>query len=139
MESVQNIWKLHRKISHTMWNFAWCVKFIGFLFSFVRCAKFIFLSLALYLATCTPIGISHAVRKFCIAMRNCWMLDFFSDSLPCILDWLGKGLRSSPKLGFFMYLSFNLLFHGLHKILPHSWLVLMIKSYQKHQNLPKPD
>ena len=32
---------------------------------------------------------------FRIAMQNCWLLDFFSDSLPCILDWLGKGLWSS--------------------------------------------
>ena len=39
--------------------------------------------------------ISYAMWKFCIAMRNCWLLDFFSDSLPCIHDWLGKGLWSS--------------------------------------------
>ena len=46
--------------------------------------------------------------------------------------WLiWKRLRSSPKLGFFMCLSFNLLCHGLYKILPPSWLVLMIKKLSK--------
>ena len=70
-------------------------------------------------------------------MRKCWLLDFFSDYLPCIADWLGNGLRSAPKLGFFMYLSFNLLCHEFHKILPHSWLVLMIKKLPKTPKLSK--
>ena len=52
--------------------------------------------------------------------------------------WLAyQRLRSAPKLGFFMCLSFNLLCHGLHKILPHSWLVLMIKKLSKTPKLAK--
>ena len=46
-------------------------------------------------------------------------------------------LWSAPKLGFFMYLSFNLHFHGLHKILPHSLLVSMIKKLPKTPKLAK--
>ena len=72
-----------------MWSFAWYSKFLhscilvsygvrnffhSFLLSVLQLLKFLL--------------ISHA-------MRNCWLLDFFSDSLPCILDWLGKGLWSS--------------------------------------------
>ena len=41
---------------------------------------------------------------------------------------LGKWLWSAPKHGFFMYLSFNLHCHGLHKILPHSLFVSMIQK-----------
>ena len=85
--------------------------------------------------------ISHGVRnslavscvfawcsKFRTTMRKCWLLDFFLwfSSLH-IFDWLGKRLWSATKLGFFIYLSFNLHCHGFHKILPHSWLVSMIK------------
>ena len=84
---------------------------------------------AFCLAACTPFGISHA-------MRNCWMLDFFSDSLPCILDWFGKGYEVLQNL-FFMCLSFSLLCHGLYKIFPHSWLVLMIKKLSKTPKLAK--
>ena len=56
--------------------------------------------------------------------------------LHLILAWqpiakLDKGLWSAPKLGFFMYLSFNLHCPGLHKILPHSLLVSMIKKLPK--------
>ena len=52
--------------------------------------------------------------------------------------WLiWKRLRSSPNLGFFICLSFNFLCHGLYKILPHSWFVLMIKKLSKTQKLAK--
>ena len=43
-------------------------------------------------------NISHALRIFRIAMWNCWMLDFFSDSLPCILDLFGKGYEALQNL-----------------------------------------
>ena len=58
-------------------------------------------------------------------------------SLHTWLIW--QRLQGSPKLGFFMCLSFSLLYHGLYKILPHSWFVLIIKKLSKHQNLPKID
>ena len=32
------------------------------------------------------------------ALRNYWMLNFFSDSLPCILDWFGKGYEALQNL-----------------------------------------
>ena len=67
-------------------------------FGFTRLVKFNFLSSALCPTACTPFGISHAMRKFCIAMRNCWLLDFSYDSLSCILDWLGKGYKALQRL-----------------------------------------
>ena len=60
-------------------------------FGFARLAKFNFFSPALCPAACTPFGISHA-------MRNCWLLDFFFDSLSCILDWLDKGYEALQSL-----------------------------------------
>ena len=91
-----------------MRDFAWCAKFIYGLAlqhlvsqglrNFAQGAKFNFLSSALCPAAFTPFGISHAMRKFRIAMQNCWLLDFFSDSLPCILDWLGKGYEALQNL-----------------------------------------
>ena len=129
---------MHRKISQTMWNFAWC--------DFAGCAKFcivckIVLHLVLQLLL---LLISHAMWNFRIDMRNCYTLDFFLwfSSLHLWLAWkhiakLGKGLWSAPKLGFFMYLSFNLHCHGLHKILLHSLFISMIKNYQKTPKLAK--
>ena len=67
-------------------------------------------------------------------LMNVIFLPWFS-SLDTWLIW--QRLRSSPKLGFFMCLSFNLLCHGLYKILPHSWLVLMIKKLSKRSKLAK--
>ena len=104
---------VHWKISQTMWNSlaASC--------GFAGCAKFVLhlvlqLLLLLILACYTKFLYSH-VKMLVVGF------------LPCISDWLGKGLWSALKLGFFMYLSFNLHCHGFHKILPHSWLVSIIK------------
>ena len=74
-----------------------------------------------------PQVVLHGVRNFAqpCETASCWISSF--GFLPCISDWLGKGLLSAPKHGFFMYLSFNLHCHGFHKILPYSWLVSMIK------------
>ena len=100
--------------------------------NFAQGAKFIFHSLALCPTACTLFGISHSHAKLLDVRFLLWF-----SSLHTWLIW--QMLRSSPKLGFFMCLSFNLLCHGLHKVFPHFWLVLTIKSYQKHQNLPKTD
>ena len=35
---------------------------------------------------------------FCIAVRNCWVVDFFFVSPPCMLDWLGKGYKAFQSL-----------------------------------------
>ena len=104
---------MHRKISYTMPNLAWCAKFFVVSRGFAWCANFA--------QPCKTVG--------------CWISS--SDFLPCISDWLGKGSWSAPKLGFFMYLSFNLHCHGFHKILPHSWLVSMIKKLPKTPKLAK--
>ena len=98
--------------------------------NFAQGGKFIFHSLALCPATCTPFGISHSHAK----LLDVRFLIWFS-SLHTWLIW--QKLRSFPKLGFFMCLSFNLLCHGLYKILPHSWLVLMIKKLSKTPKLAK--
>ena len=76
------------------------------------------------------LGISHAMRKLLDVRFLLWF-----SSLHTWLIW--KRLRSSPNLEFFMCLSFNLLFHGLYKILLHSWLVLMIKKLSKTPKLAK--
>ena len=76
------------------------------------------------------LGISHSHAKLLDVRFLLWF-----SSLHAWLIW--KRLWSSPKLGFFMCLSFNLLFHGLCKILPHSWFVLMIKKLSKTQKFAK--
>ena len=141
MESV------HRKISQTMRNFAWCAKFIfATSCGFAGCSKFrtvceIVLHSVLQLLF---LLISHAMQNFRINMQNCYILDFFLwfSSLHLWLFWqpiskLGKRLWRAPKLGFFMYLSFNLHCHELHKILPQSLLVSMIKKLPKTPKLAK--
>ena len=123
-----------------MRNFAWCAKLIfSCILWFNRVCEIV-----LYLVLQLLLLISHVIRNFLIDMRNCYMLDFFLwfSSLHLWLAWqpiskLGKGLWSAPKLGFFMYLSFNLHCHGLHKILPHSLLVSMIKKLLKTPKLAK--
>ena len=74
--------------------------------------------------------ISHSHVKLLDVRFLLWF-----SSLHTWLIW--QRLWSSPKRGFFMCLSFNLLFHGLYKILPHSWLVLMIKKLSKTPKLAK--
>ena len=108
-----------------------------FILNFARLAKFLLLSFA---SLVLLLGNSQACEYFAKGLQNCWMLDSFSDSLPCILDWFGKGFEALQNLDSSCNLASNLLCHGLYQVLPHSWLVLMIKkSYQKHQNLPKTD
>ena len=60
-----------------------------------------------------PQVVSHGVRN---SHSHAKLL--VAGLLPCVSDWFGKGLWSAPKLGFFMYLSFNLHCHWFHKILP---------------------
>ena len=81
-------------------------------------------------AFCKGAKISHSHVKLLDVRFLLWF-----SSLHTWLIW--KRLRSSPKLGFFMCLSFNLLCHGLHKVLPHSWLVLIIKKLPKTPKLAK--
>ena len=110
---------VHRKIMHGVRNslatscgFAWCVKFL-------TVCEIVFHSVMLSILQLLLFLISHAMWNFCIAMRKCWLLDFFLwfSFLHLWLAWqpiskLGKGLWSAPKLEFFMYLSFNLHCHG---------------------------
>ena len=65
------------------------------------------------------------------------MLDFSSDSLPCTLDWFGKGFEALQNLDSSCNLASILLCHGLYQVLPHSWLVLMIKKLSKTSKLAK--
>ena len=52
--------------------------------------------------------------------------------------FIWQRLRNSPKLGFFMCLSFHLALPWTIQLLPHSLLILMIKkNYQKHPKLAK--
>ena len=62
--------------------------------------------------------ISHSMWRFRIAMRNCFMLDF---SL-----WL---------CSLHLLIGLETYYQGLHKIIPHSWLVLMIKKLSKTSKL----
>ena len=62
--------------------------------NFTRVRNSFFIALLSILQLVLLLGISHALQKFRIAMRNCWMLDLFSDSLLCILDWFGKGYKA---------------------------------------------
>ena len=77
---------------------------------------------------------SSAIRK---GLWNSWMLDSFSVSLPCILDWFGKGFEALPNLDSSCNLALILLCHRLGQVLAHSWLVLMIKKLSKTSKLAK--
>ena len=77
---------------------------------------------------------SWAIRK---GLRNSWMLDSFSDSLPCILDWFDKGFEALLNLDSSCNLASILLCNGLYQVIPHSWLVLMIKKLSKTSKLAK--
>ena len=98
--------------------------------NFARLAKFIFHRLALCPAVCLLLGISHSHAKLLDVRFLLWFSSLHT--------WLiCQRLWSSPKLGFFMCLSFSLLCHGLYKILPHSWFVLLIKKLSKTPKLAK--
>ena len=84
------------KINFASWASLWLCGCIPF--PFRKGAKLILHSLALCHAACTPLGHFTSLQKFRIAMQNCWMLDFFSDSLPNILDWFGKGYEALQNL-----------------------------------------
>ena len=139
---MQNIWKLHRKILHTMRSFAWYSKFLhGCILvshgvrNLAQGAKFLSLIPTLY-----PAAIEAPLDFICyvkILHSHAKLLDVrFLLLFSSLHTWLAcQRLQSAPKLGFFMCLSFNLLCHGLHKILPHSWLVLMIKKAIKTPKL----
>ena len=73
-------------------------------------------------------NISQEVAKF----TN---VNSFSDSLPCILDWFGKGFQALPNLDSSCNLASILLFHQPYQVLPRSWLVLMIKKLLKTSKL----
>ena len=105
--------------------------------NFAQGTKFILHSLTFCPAACTPFGhfacfakISHSHAKLLDVRFLLWF-----SFLHTWLIW--KRLWGSPKLGFFMCLSFNLPCHGLCKILPHSWFVLMIKKLSKTPKLAK--
>ena len=77
------------------------------------------------------------LRKFRKWLQNSSVLDSFSDSLPCTLDWFGKGFEALQNLDSSCNLASILLCHGLYQVFPHSWLVLMIKKLSKTSKLAK--
>ena len=77
-----------------------------------KCSKFVFKLLSFW--------ISHSMRRFRNAIRNCFMLDF---SL-CISSLL-------------LLIGLETYCQGFHKILPHSWLASMIKKLLKTPKLAK--
>ena len=120
---------VHRKISQTMLNFAWCAKFCtGCEIVFHSVLQLLFL--LIFAQTCQ--------------IATCWIS--FSVFLPCISDWLGNILPSLAKA---MKCSKAWNFHACELQLALSWIAqnspsLLVcfndkKSYQKHQNLPKTD
>ena len=111
---IKNLTELvHRKISHTMRNLAWCAKSFGCLKWFRMVCK-----------------ISHSHAKMLV-------VGFFSsDFLPCISDWRSKGLWSAPKLGFFMYLSFNLHCHGFELLKTPKLAKNLLVTFIRFLNVP---
>ena len=77
------------------------------------------------------------LRKFRKWLWNFWVLDSFSDSHPCILDWFGKGFEALQNLDSSCNLASILLCHGLYQVLSHFWLFLMIKKLSKTSKLAK--
>ena len=122
--------EIHFWLSFSAFGFTRCVKFsTRFKIHFSQSCSLFFILCSFWHFPCY-MKISHSHAKL-LGVR---FLLWFS-SLHTWLAW--QRLQSSPKLGFFMYLSFNLLCHGLHKILPHSWFVLMIKKLSKTPKLAK--
>ena len=66
-----------------------------FILNFARLAKFLLLN---FTRLVLLLGNSQACEYFAKGLQNCWMLDSFSDSLPCILDWFGKGFEALQNL-----------------------------------------
>ena len=77
------------------------------------------------------------LQKFRKWLQNSSVLDSSSDSLPCTLDWFGKGFEALQDLDSSCNLASIWLCHGLYQVLPHSWLVLMIKKLSKTSKLAK--
>ena len=80
---------------------------------------------------------SSILREFRKWLRNSLVLDSSSDSLPCTLDWFGKGFEALQNLDSSCNLASILICHGLYQVLPHSWLVLMTKKLSKTSKLAK--
>ena len=75
--------------------------------------------------------------KFSFVLWNSSVLGSSFDSLPCTLDLFGKGFEALQNLDSLCNLASILLCHGLYQVLPHSWLVLMIKKLSKTSKLSK--
>ena len=123
------------EIPSGLWKFL-LLSFVR-LVKFHKGAKFILHGLALCTVACTPLRQFARLRIFCKGLRNCWMLDSFFDSLPCILDWFGKDFEALQNLDSSCNLASILLCHGLYQVVQHSWLVLMIKKLSKTPKLAK--
>ena len=80
---------------------------------------------------------SSMLRKFRKWLLNSSVLDSSFDSLPCTLDLFGKGFEALQNLDSLCNVASILLCHGLYQVLPHSWLVLMIKKLSKTSKLAK--
>ena len=119
MQKYLKITGRFRKVAKILQGWKEVVKF----FSFARLCEI-------------PYGLQK-FRKAPLGLRNSPLLDSFFDSFPCILDWFGKGFEALHNLDFSCTLASILLFHGLYQVLPHSWLVLMIKKLSKTPKLVK--
>ena len=126
-----------------MRDFAWCAKFIFGLVLQLVVSQGVWNGPSLSPTVAPPLDFT-CYAKF--SHRHAKLLHvgflplvFFLASLIglAIYCQAWKRLWSAPKLGFFMYLSFNLHCHGLHKILSHSLLVSMIKKLPKTPKLAK--
>ena len=93
------------EISHKVWNSFSLALVLQGLWNFASLLKSIFHRLTLCPTTCIPFGIWHSHAKLLDVRFLLWF-----SSLHTWLIW--KRLRSSSKLGFFVCLSFNLLFIG---------------------------
>ena len=114
---------LHLVVLQGVWNFTHCAK-LSFTQS-CNCSSSWFVMLCEIFACLLHVGFLPLVF-------------FLASLIGSAIYWQGwKRLWSAPKLRFFMYLSFNLHCHGLHKILPHSLLVSMTKKLPKTPKLAK--
>ena len=99
LKITQEDFAMLAKISHKVWNWFSSALVSQGLWKFRKGLQNSFFTALLFiLQFVLLVGILHALRKFRITMRNYWLLDFFSDSLPYVLDWFGKGYEALQNL-----------------------------------------
>ena len=114
------------------------VDFASWLCDFASCEIILQLINSLSCSDSFPLSLLQVAKISQVGfhnLRNCWMVDFFYDFLPCILIWLWQRVMKLQSLVSSWIWASTCFFHELYKDLPHSWIVLVIKKLWKTPKL----